>query len=186
MKAYRDDVRARAVAHGRNPDDIKVMFVVTPTLGATDREARERRAEREAAEVENVELQLVHMAATQEIDMSPYAWDEPLPTDITTNGHQSMLKLFLDGNKGKTLREAAARWRTRRSVELVGTPDTVAAQMDEVMQEVGGDGFLISDNPVTRRYINEICDGLAPALRRRGLIRDGYDHKLFRDNLLAF
>src|SRR6185503_12222390 len=30
LKAYRDDVRARAAAAGRNPDDIKVLFVVAP------------------------------------------------------------------------------------------------------------------------------------------------------------
>ena len=39
MKAYRDDVRARAEAKGRDPDDIKVLFVVTPVLGATEEEA---------------------------------------------------------------------------------------------------------------------------------------------------
>jgi hypothetical protein len=57
--------------------------------------------------------------------------------------------------------------------------------MGEVMQEVGGDGFLLSPH-VTRRHIAEIADGLAPALRRRGLIRDGYNHDTFRDNLLDF
>lgn len=36
----------------------------------------------------------------------------------------------------------------------------------------GGDGFLIQQ-PMFRRAISEITDGLAPALRRRGLIRDG-------------
>jgi peptide/nickel transport system permease protein len=45
---------------------------------------------------------------------------------------------------------------------------------------------LFFGQPVSRRYLNEICDGVAPALRRRGLVRDRYDHKLFRDNLLAF
>jgi hypothetical protein len=39
---------------------------------------------------------------------------------------------------------------------------------------------------VTRRSIAEITDGLAPALKQRGLIRDGFPYKLFRDNLLAF
>jgi hypothetical protein len=39
---------------------------------------------------------------------------------------------------------------------------------------------------VTRRAIAEITDGLAPALKRRRLIPTGYQHKLFRDNLLAF
>ena len=33
MKEYRDDVRARALAHGRKPDDCKVLFLVSPILG---------------------------------------------------------------------------------------------------------------------------------------------------------
>ena len=67
----------------------------------------------------------------------------------------------------------------------MGTPDDVAAAMDEAMQHVGGDGFLITE-PLTRRTIAEISDGLAPALKRRRLLRERYEHKLFRDNLLAF
>jgi hypothetical protein len=39
---------------------------------------------------------------------------------------------------------------------------------------------------VTRKNITEIADGLAPALRRRGLIRSSYSYELFRDNLLEF
>ena len=53
------------------------------------------------------------------------------------------------------------------------------------MEEVGGDGFLIA-SPVTRKAVGEIADGLAPALRRRRLMRTGYGHKYFRDNLLEF
>ncbi len=57
--------------------------------------------------------------------------------------------------------------------------------MGEMMDEIGGDGFLISE-PVNLRTVSEITDGLAAALRRRGLIRPSYSHKHFRDNLLAF
>jgi FMN-dependent oxidoreductase (nitrilotriacetate monooxygenase family) len=185
-KQYRADIRARAVAHGRDPDRVKVMFVVQPVVCATEREARERKLAKDAATHANMELQMVHMAAVMEIDMSPYPLDEVLPEHITTNGHQSSLQSFLDANRGKTLRDALSSWRIAESVELVGTPDSIAAQMDEIMAEVGGDGFLFFGQPVSRRYLNEICDGVAPALRRRGLVRDGYDHKLFRDNLLAF
>jgi alkanesulfonate monooxygenase SsuD/methylene tetrahydromethanopterin reductase-like flavin-dependent oxidoreductase (luciferase family) len=71
------------------------------------------------------------------------------------------------------------------SIEIVGSPDTVAAQMGEIMEEVGGDGFLIG-NTITRRSIAEIADGLAPALKRRGLTRKAYAHATFRDNLLDF
>jgi hypothetical protein len=57
--------------------------------------------------------------------------------------------------------------------------------MGEAMDYVGGDGYLIG-TPVTRRNITEICDGLAPALRARGLIRSEYEHPTFRENLLAY
>ena len=72
------------------------------------------------------------------------------------------------------------------SVELVGTPDDVAAQMDAVMQEAGGDGFLFSMPNVSRRLLAEIEDGLVPALQRRGLMRRAYTHAQFRENLLEY
>jgi alkanesulfonate monooxygenase SsuD/methylene tetrahydromethanopterin reductase-like flavin-dependent oxidoreductase (luciferase family) len=86
---------------------------------------------------------------------------------------------------GKTLREVVQEYEFLSSVPLVGTPDDVAVQMGEAMDYVGGDGYLIG-TPVTRRNITEICDGLAPALRARGLIRSEYEHATFRENLLAY
>ena len=70
--------------------------------------------------------------------------------------------------------------------ELVGTADSVAAQMAEMMEFVGGDGFLISMPNVTRRTLAEIEDGLVPALQDRGLVRKAYEHAQFRDNLLSY
>ena len=72
------------------------------------------------------------------------------------------------------------------SVELVGTPDSLAARMGEVMEEVGGDGFLFSLPNVNRRTLAEVEDGLIPALQDRGLVRSAYAHRHFRDNLLEF
>jgi hypothetical protein len=54
------------------------------------------------------------------------------------------------------------------------------------MEEVGGDGYLLSMSNVNRRTLAEIEDGLVPALQDRGLARRAYEHKQFRDNLLAF
>ena len=71
-------------------------------------------------------------------------------------------------------------------VDVVGTPDSAAAQMEEIMAEVGGDGFLIALSDVSRRSIATITDGLVPALQQRGLVRKAYEHPQFRDNLLAF
>jgi alkanesulfonate monooxygenase SsuD/methylene tetrahydromethanopterin reductase-like flavin-dependent oxidoreductase (luciferase family) len=134
----------------------------------------------------NVEGALAGMSYLSGIDFSQYDPDGPFP-DLRgmSNGHQSSLDDYMRVAEGKTLREVAATRHVVESVELIGSPDTVAAKMGEVMEYVGGDGFLIA-SPVTRRAITDIADGLAPALRRRGLIRSSYSHEYFRDNLLEF
>jgi alkanesulfonate monooxygenase SsuD/methylene tetrahydromethanopterin reductase-like flavin-dependent oxidoreductase (luciferase family) len=70
-------------------------------------------------------------------------------------------------------------------LDFVGSPDTVAVKMGEVMEEVGGDGFLLYPQ-MDRRTIAETCDGLGAALQKRGLVRTRYEGTTFRDNLMAF
>ena len=118
-----------------------------------------------------------------EIDYSKLPLDEPMPK-ATGNGEKSVIEAYLKGGE-MTLRDIAVKRQLGSFADLVGSPDTVAAKMGEIMDEVGGDGFIIS-GPVTRRAITELTDGLAPALRRRGLIRADYPHSTFRENLLAF
>jgi FMN-dependent oxidoreductase (nitrilotriacetate monooxygenase family) len=184
MKAYRNDIRRHMSEIGRDPDECKVLFIVTPVLGETMEEARLKAERGRAASDRMVEAALGHLSALTENDFSTYDLDAPVP-DVSTNGHRSTLKDFLSlGDDGRTLREVAASW-TISSLELVGTPDYVAGLMGEAMEEVGGDGYLISGKP-NRRYICEIADGLAPALKRRGLIRDEYVHDHLLDNLREF
>ena len=49
--------------------------------------------------------------------------------------------------------------------------------MQEIMEEVGGDGFLMFNSYFDRRYVMEVCDGLVPELQRRGVTRKAYAHK---------
>jgi hypothetical protein len=60
--------------------------------------------------------------------------------------------------------------------------------MAAAMDEIGGDGFLISTpfQRVSRRYVNEICEGLVPALQRRGLVREAYTRPTLRETLREF
>jgi alkanesulfonate monooxygenase SsuD/methylene tetrahydromethanopterin reductase-like flavin-dependent oxidoreductase (luciferase family) len=185
MKAYRDDVRARAEALGRKPDDIKVLFLVSPILGETRAEAQDRKARMQATD-RYIEQSLLLIGSITDIDFAQFSLDEPLPP-LTTNGERTALEKFMQEGSGKTLRELATDGISS-SVELVGTPDEVADEMGEIMAEVGGDGFLLTANSdlLSRRYIAEVTDGLVPALQRRGLTRTSYTHEQFRDNLLEF
>lgn len=184
MKAYRDSVREHLVAAGRDPDSCKVLFVVSPIVAESEAAAQDRFAAAWAPTDRRVEAALGHISAYTENDMSQFDWDKPVE-DLTTNGHQSTLAMFMKrAEGGKTLREVAARWSIS-CLDLVGTPSSVADQMEEAMEYVGGDGFLIS-GATSRRYITEVTDGLVPELQRRGLTRSEYSHPTFRDNLLSF
>jgi FMN-dependent oxidoreductase (nitrilotriacetate monooxygenase family) len=191
MKEYRLDVRSRAIAHGRKPDDVKVLFLVSPIIGETTRAALERKEQLAADAAANPMIRLAGMGYATDIDFSVFDLDTPisqLEEQMTTNGHQSSLAAFITQNRDRTLREVASITSSGggQRVELLGTPAEVAGQMDEVMQEVGGDGFLITQDVTTRRSISEITDGLVPELQKRGLTRTGYTYEQFRDNLLEF
>ncbi len=182
MKAYRADVRRRAVAWGRDPDSIKVLFLAYPLVDMTMEAARDRRRIQREDSAAHLDMALSSMSRLTNIDFSQFDLDEPLPPTLTTNGHQSSLSKWI----GKTPRELALSQATKMGIDFTGTVDHVAGMMQEVMEEVGGDGFLFFNSYFDRRYIMEVCDGLVPALQRRGVTRTGYPHKCFKDNLLEF
>ena len=181
MKEYRDNVRRQAAEFGRNPDDIKVLFLAQPIIDVSMEAARERVRMKEVESEQHIDLQLSGMSRLTGIDFSKFDLDEPLP-ELTTNGHQSSLAKWI----GKTPRSIVKTYGRKAGIDFTGTADHVAGMMQEVMEEVGGDGFLLFNSYFDRRYIIEVCDGLVPELQRRGLTRKAYAHRHLRDNLLEF
>jgi long-chain alkane monooxygenase len=187
MKALRLDMDERLIKHGRKPQDLKILFMAEPCLADTDADAQARHQAGEDAknDPEAITKRLWYLSYVSGgvVDYAQFELDEPVPQELG-NGETTTARQWLKAAEGKTLREFATG-PTAYGMEFIGAPDTVAAQMGEVMEEAGGDGFLIYA-PMTRRTIVEIADGLAPALRKRGLIRSQYEHPTFRENLLAF
>lgn len=186
MRAYREDVRARRRAQGLDPATMKVLFLVAPIVAETEEDAQALKARRAAQVAAQVDRKLAFLGKITNIDFAQFDLDAPVG-QLTTNGHQQTLDDFKRKAGNRTLRQAVAAYNSDGgSVELVGTPDGVAAQMAEAMQEAGGDGFLFSMPNISRRSVAEIEDGLVPALQKRGLVRKAYGHEQFRDNLLEF
>ena len=185
MKQYRDEVREHAARFGRNPDDIKVLYLVYPVLAETGEEARAK-CQRMVTSPHFIEAALASVGSITDIDFSQFSLDEPLPR-ITTNGEQGSLDKFAQWGSGKTLRQLASE-RFDSGLNLIGTPDEVADRMAATIDAIGGDGFLISTpfQRVTRRFINEVCEGLVPALQRRGLARTAYQGSTLREVLREF
>jgi len=187
MKEFRDDIRHRALKFGRNPDDIKVLFMFSPVLGETEEEAKMIN-ERCMAQPRFALRRLTLISGITDIDFSKFDMDKPLPEDLTTNGETTSLKRFAQLGSGKTLRQLIKEGGKSGGVDVIGTPDQVAERMGEIMDEVGGDGFLMR-NPFhlsNRRYLYEVTDGLVPALQRRGLVRTEYTKSTLRETLKEF
>jgi FMN-dependent oxidoreductase (nitrilotriacetate monooxygenase family) len=183
VKAYRADISARMAEYGRSPGDCKVLFSTSIVLGETLREGQEKKERLTAGLATNLDTRLAALSFLSGMDFSKFDLDEPLP-EVKTNASRSLTELYTSGTGKETLRQMLVD-PSSGGIDFVGTPDSVAAEMEEAIQEIGGDGFLITEN-LTRRTISEIADGLAPALKRRNLVRSAYSHEHFRDNLLAF
>lgn len=184
MRRYRQDVRRLMAEQGRDPDDCKVMYIVSPILGDTRAQAQERRRSAYADTETRIRKRLALMSGG-DFDWSRYDLDRPLP-DLPDEG-QSIAATFRRLSEGKTLRQALIDDQTE-ALELVGTVCDVADLLEEAMAATGGDGvvFYSGSGQITRRYVDEIVDGLVPELQRRGLTRTGYDQDTLRAGLRQF
>jgi FMN-dependent oxidoreductase (nitrilotriacetate monooxygenase family) len=186
MRAYRDDIHARMEANGRDPAHCKVLYLVSPIVADTHDEALAKR-ERWFTSPLYIEYMLAEISSITEIDFAQFDLDEPVP-NMSTNGERGALESFLARGKGKTLREIVTGSGLTANIPFIGTPAEVAEEMGALMDEVGGDGYLIT-SPVmrlNRRYVTEITDGLVPELQKLGLTRSEYTTTMLRDHLREF
>jgi len=156
--------------------------------------AREAEALTDAAEVDalaSIELGLQTLTDLSGVDMRSYPPDTPIadiPIDpertVSIGLYQNVLDVRKDG-RGLTLKEAAHLYATTwMAPRLVGTPESIVDQMQDMFETGCCDGFVIgtSTSPVGLR---KFADLIVPELQRRGLFRLAYDGATFRDNLRA-
>jgi FMN-dependent oxidoreductase (nitrilotriacetate monooxygenase family) len=189
MRELVADMRARLAGYDRNPDAFKVMFLCEPVVAESDDEAKRRheRMMKARSEPPNIEWMRFYLdLVIPSIDFSSLDLEMTV-AEFRKGADPRMVsivdKIFQVPDE-TTFREVLSTRGPMLDLGLVGSSETVARKMDEMMEEVGGAGFLINA-PADRRAVVEFCDGLCPALQRRGSIRTGYDHRTFRENLLA-
>lgn len=183
MKEFRDDMRARIAAAGRDPDAVKIFFTVRPFVGETAAEAKAARARILAKPTINVEVGLANFSSRAGYDFSRLPLDEPIPADLPIHGSQSMLPQYYGTGATPTLREVALSEAMKETFVVEGSPADVADEMTAVMAEVGGDGFAIRET-LLPSFVIPFTDRVVPLLRRRGAVRREYHHSTFRANLL--
>ncbi|MDR6972574.1 NtaA/DmoA family FMN-dependent monooxygenase [Leifsonia shinshuensis] len=193
IRDYRAKVREAAVAAGRDPDSIKVLFVFKPEVVPSDEEARRVVEASKHPTDEELYRALAGQSSDLETDLTVLSLDEPF--DVSVFGDHvsqgSIKGLFGKQGirEGVTLRELIApkvvKGRIADRQGFVGTAEQIADFIEEIGEEADNDGFIFSGDlhPVTlHRYLDE----LVPVLRRRGILRTEYGNGGIRANLRDF
>lgn len=180
---FRDSIREVAAAHGRDPDDVKVLFVVQPLVTANDEESAALRARRAELTQAAIDEQLQSISYLAGVDFKTFDLDAPLP-ELTTNSNQGTLDNFVkSAPEGSTLRQILQTRANKDGLALIGTAEQIADRLEELAPSA--DGFLFSGQ-VHPANVHRTLNPLAPVLRRRGLLRREYTGRGLRANLREF
>ncbi|MFD5070717.1 NtaA/DmoA family FMN-dependent monooxygenase [Streptomyces sp. NPDC058369] len=192
-RAFYADVKGRLAAHGREPDELKVMPGVTFVLGDTDAEAQERAA---AIRLQQVSPQNA-IAALEQVwgrDLSGYDPDGPLPASDPDPGAELARGRVRQGDplavaarwralsreKGLSIRQTVVEATGRQS--FIGSPATVAAQLTEYVAAGAADGFILVPH-LTPGGLDDFVDRVVPLLQERGVFRRAYTGSTLRSHL---
>ncbi|KAG1248368.1 hypothetical protein G6F65_019655 [Rhizopus arrhizus] len=119
------------------------------------------------------------------IDLSSYPVDGPLPSLPETNGGKCRQQLLIDlaQRENLTIRDLYLRIAGARGhQQVVGTPQSIADQLQQWFEEGGADGFNIMA-PWLPGGLDDFIEHVLPELRRRGLFRTEYQGTTLREHL---
>ncbi len=181
-KAFFADVKGRARAAGRDPDHIKILPGAFVVVGDTVEEARARRAHLDS--LVHYDSGIGSLNSALNYDVSGFDPDGPLPDVPLSNASHSARDriVALAEREGLTIRQLAARVGSYGGLAFVGTPATIADEMERWLYEGGSDGFNIMF-PYLPGGLDDFARRVVPELQRRGLFRTEYEGETLRENL---
>ncbi len=194
-QAFSADIRARAEKYGRNPDHIKILPSAGFVLGDTLAEAEEKARHIKEQQLSDRTIQVTFEQVWNR-DLSAYDLDGPVP-EIDPDPQapafiQGRAFIFQDRfetvrawrelaeQRGLTLRGLAHE--VSRDAGYIGTPEQVADQLDDFVQQGGADGVVLGSH-VVPSGLDEFVDRVVPLLQERGSLRTDYTGSTLRENL---
>jgi long-chain alkane monooxygenase len=160
----------QAVANaGRDPRDVKIVILLTVVVAPTDEEAQAKY--NQAVENAPIDGILARFSGWTGIDMSEYELDTPLRS-VNTKAGQSMVDMFSKADPDRD-------WTPRQIAEflavggtgctIVGSPETVAAELRRWRDEADVDGINLSYTSKPGGW-EDFIELALPELRAQGII----------------
>ncbi|WP_437882356.1 LLM class flavin-dependent oxidoreductase [Pseudomonas sp. LRF_L74] len=174
-----DDVRRRAREAGRDPSRILFFQGLTFVVGGSDEEARAKDAS--YREYLNEEAFAAQLSSAAGQDISVVDLNTPLEK-IRTNTQQGWLNSLRQSapDQNWTLGQVLL-WRRNR--QIVGSPERLADELQK-WKDAGVDGINVTP-VISPGSFADFSDGLAPELRKRGLLKQHYRPGTLRQKLFG-
>ncbi|MEU7473465.1 NtaA/DmoA family FMN-dependent monooxygenase [Streptomyces sp. NPDC044984] len=196
-QAFYTDVKHRLATYGRRPDELLVLPAATFVLGDTDAEAEELAQEVRRRQVSGATA-LRHLEFVWNRDLSSYDPEGPLPDiDPDVGDHhiaegRAQVRMYRDPlATAREWRELAAanNWSIRDLVintgnrqNFVGSPETVARNINHFVQADASDGFILVPH-ITPGGLDVFADKVVPLLQEQGVFRPEYEGPTLRHQL---
>jgi alkanesulfonate monooxygenase len=176
------DVKGRMEKAGRARDHMKILPACFVVVRDTVDEARAKRARLDS--LVNYANAIASLSIALGHDASKFDPDGPLPEIPESNASKSGRQRAIDlaAREKLTVRELAQRLGGYSGLAMVGTPQSIADEMQEWLETDGSDGFTVMF-PYLPGGLDDFVDRVVPELQRRGIFRRDYEGKTLRQNL---
>ncbi|HXT89343.1 MAG TPA: NtaA/DmoA family FMN-dependent monooxygenase [Trebonia sp.] len=197
-QAFYADVKGRLAKFGRTRDELLILPAATFVLGDTDAEAADLAREVRRAQVSpQTALRFIEQLWNRELP--GFDIDGPLPDfdpvvseTLVSKGRASVRQFAKDpvalANEWRARAEADHLSAREVVIEVtgrqsfIGTPETVAQTINELVQADAADGYILVPH-ITPAGLDPFVDKVVPLLQERGVFRADYTGTTLRDNL---
>ncbi|MDL2405236.1 LLM class flavin-dependent oxidoreductase [Rhizobium calliandrae] len=181
-KAIFADIKGRMQLIGRNPDHLKILPAAFIVVGDTVEEAKAKRAKLDS--LVHYDSAIASLSIALGHDASSFDPDGPLPEIPETNASKSGRErvIALAEAEQLTVRQLAQRLGGYAGLAFVGTPQTIADEMEQWLYEEGSDGFNVVF-PFLPQGLQDVTTRVVPELQRRGIFRLEYEGTTLREHL---
>jgi alkanesulfonate monooxygenase len=161
---------------------MKILPACFVVVGDTVDEAKQKRAQLDS--LVNYANAIASLSIALGHDASKFDPDAPLPEIPESNASKSGRDraIALAKRENLTVRQLAQRLGGYSGLAMVGTPATIADEMQEWLETRGSDGFTVMF-PYLPGGLDDFVDRVVPELQRRGIFRREYEGTTLRENL---
>lgn len=175
-----DDIRDRAELRGRSRDSVKIFSLMTAVIADSD--AAAEKLHKEYLSYSSAEGAFTFYGGWSGLDLSGYAPDQPLKY-VDTNAVRSALSIF-------TKADPTREWTPTDIAHylgvggigpvLVGSPQTVADEIERWVDDAGLDGINLA-YVITPGSFEDFVELVVPELQKRGRVWKDYEGSTLRE-----